>query len=598
MSQGGTFETKEPYLVELLRKISQGRIQLPDFQRGWVWDDGHIRSLLASVTLSYPIGAVMLLETGSETVRFKPRLFEGVSLSDDCQPERLALDGQQRLTSLYLAIASGQPVPTRTEKRQEVQRLYYLDMEAALDPERDREEAVVSIPSSRQVTSDFGRKIELDLSEPHHEYARRMYPFHCLFDQSGAGFRWESGYREHYQHSPESSQFLMRFQQQIVIPFQQYRIPVIELLKQTPKEAVCQVFEKVNTGGVSLTVFELVTASFAAEDFLLREDWNDRAGRLRERKVLESIDASDFLTAATLLTTYERSQSGRGPVSCKRKDILERLDLEAYRQTAPRVEDGFRRASEFLATQKVYDSRNLPYKTQLVPLAVVCALLGMDYDQDLVRDKLARWYWCGVFGELYGGSTDARFAFDVPELCAWIRQPDGPLPRTVQECNFAPTRLLSMQTGGRDFMNGDDIALTTYFDLAVDIHHVFPADYCKKSQLPERQWNSAVNKTPLTSRTNRRVGGHAPSHYLQSLIAARVVDQAKLDPILRSHLIDPGFLWADDFSGFLRSRAAQLLSAIERATGKEIPGLDSDEVRDSFGGPLLRADPASTAAQG
>jgi len=42
---------------------------------------------------------------------------------------------------------------------------------------------------------------------------------------------------------------------------------VITLDKTTPKEAVCQIFENVNTGGVALTVFELVTATFAAEDF-------------------------------------------------------------------------------------------------------------------------------------------------------------------------------------------------------------------------------------------------------------------------------------------------------------------------------------------
>jgi len=61
---GSTFETNEPFLHELLKKIGGGVIQLPDFQRGWVWDDNHIRSSIASVSLSYPIGAIMLLETG------------------------------------------------------------------------------------------------------------------------------------------------------------------------------------------------------------------------------------------------------------------------------------------------------------------------------------------------------------------------------------------------------------------------------------------------------------------------------------------------------------------------------------------------------
>jgi hypothetical protein len=70
------------------------------------------------------------------------------------------------------------------------------------------------------------------------------------------------------------------FETEVYHRFLQYRVPTIELKKQTPKEAVCQVFEKVNTGGVTLTVFELLTATFAADDFNLREDWDARRLRL------------------------------------------------------------------------------------------------------------------------------------------------------------------------------------------------------------------------------------------------------------------------------------------------------------------------------
>ena len=108
------FETTEPSLGDYLREIESGDIQLPDFQRDWVWDDEDIRSLIASVTLAYPIGAVMVLETGGEGGNFLPRLFEGVQNDSPAVPEKLVLDGQQRLTSLFLALMSSRPVPTRT----------------------------------------------------------------------------------------------------------------------------------------------------------------------------------------------------------------------------------------------------------------------------------------------------------------------------------------------------------------------------------------------------------------------------------------------------------------------------------------------------
>jgi uncharacterized protein with ParB-like and HNH nuclease domain len=156
-----SFRTAEPALKEVLDSIAMGETQLPDFQRGWVWDDMHIKSLIASLSLSYPIGAVMFLEAGG--VPFKPRLFEGVNINPAPVPRTLVLDGQQRLTSMYLALRSGIPVKTKTEKGMDILRVYFLDMAKCLDPTADREEAVVSVSENLRITSDFGRSIDLDL---------------------------------------------------------------------------------------------------------------------------------------------------------------------------------------------------------------------------------------------------------------------------------------------------------------------------------------------------------------------------------------------------------------------------------------------------
>ena len=109
-----TFDSTKTELGKLLDEIIAGKIQLPDFQRGWVWDDEHIRSLLVSIARSFPIGAVMLLESGGEA-RFQVRPVEGVSLPPDRRAERLILDGQQRLTSLTQVLKLREPVSTRDE---------------------------------------------------------------------------------------------------------------------------------------------------------------------------------------------------------------------------------------------------------------------------------------------------------------------------------------------------------------------------------------------------------------------------------------------------------------------------------------------------
>lgn len=109
------FDSTKKSLRELLLELKKGSIQLPEFQRGWVWKNEQIKELIASVIRQYPIGAVMLLETGGE-VRFQTRLVEGLTFATSVpQPELLILDGQQRLTSMFQATLLGQAAKTENE---------------------------------------------------------------------------------------------------------------------------------------------------------------------------------------------------------------------------------------------------------------------------------------------------------------------------------------------------------------------------------------------------------------------------------------------------------------------------------------------------
>ena len=153
-----TFDTAEPILGEILGRMREGIIQLPDFQRGWVWDDNRIRAIISSVSKAYPIGAIMTMEVG-DSIRFLPRPFEGVELPSKVAPQILVLDGQQRLTALYVTLMNDKPVSTTTDKKKEIKRFYYIDIEKALDPSVDRLDAIVSVPENRMITTDFGRQI-------------------------------------------------------------------------------------------------------------------------------------------------------------------------------------------------------------------------------------------------------------------------------------------------------------------------------------------------------------------------------------------------------------------------------------------------------
>lgn len=280
-----------------------------------------------------------------------------------------------------------------------------------------------------------------------------------------------------------------------------------------------------------------------------------------------------------------------------------RLDKEDFTRLADSIEAGFKKAAEILAEEKIFEIRSLPYATQLIPLAVICTYNQTKIDLHGVKQKVLRWYWCGVFGELYGGANETRFAMDVPDVAQWIE--GGNEPRTLRDSSFAPNRLLSLQSrqaaaykgltallmkhGSRDFITGTPIDLNTYFNNAIDIHHIFPRAWCEASaqRLPREKWNSVVNKAPLAASTNRYIGGDAPSVYLGRVEKHKQVDAKTLDTFLHSHAIPVTELRADNFDDFICKRGSELLKLIEAATGKGISGRDSEETVKAFGAALV-----------
>lgn len=623
---GAAFQTNPIDLIDLLQDCHSGALQLPDFQRSWVWDEDRIKSLIASVSRAFPVGALMTLGTGG-AVNFKPRPVEGApSSAKAAVPQALLLDGQQRMTSLYQVSLRGQVVETSTPKKKKIKRWFYIDIAKALDPSVDREEAIVGVPEDKIVKRDFGRDVVLDLSTVTAEYQQRMFPLGQVFDWDA----WQDGFDSHWKgdaHEAVRQQFRV-FKRLVLENFKSYRVPVISLDKATSREAVCVVFEKVNTGGKALDAFELVTAMYAASGHELRKDWygdNGSNGRHRrladtlrfansEGGIVSGVTNTDFLHAVSLFHTRERrraaEQAGKvgkelPAVTGNRQALLE-LPLDAYKKFEQQVELGFAQAAKFLHMQHIYRIFDLPYQSQIVALAAILADIGDKWEHEANRAKLVRWYWNGVFGELYGSAIESRIARDFLEVPAWLA--GGPEPTTITETTFRADRLktmrmrlsaaykginaLLMKEGARDFRSGQNFDHTVFFGENVDIHHVFPQDWCKSKGYKARVYDSIINKTPLSYRTNRMIGGVAPSQYLAKLetgsASTPMIDPARLDSYIGSHLIDPDLLRRDDFEAFMRDRQRRLLDLIEAATGKpaytgnsEEEGQDAEEDEDA-----------------
>ena len=594
------FDTTKEDLKDLLRRAHEGRLQLPDFQRDFVWGDEDVRSLIASVAKGFPIGALLTLHTGGE-VQFKSRILEGVP-PRETEPEELLLDGQQRITSLYQSTFGDRPVRAKSDRQKEVDRFYYLNIEEALSAGADIEEAIVGVPEGRVLRKNFGRDIDLDLSTQEREFEKHMFPLNKAFNNRD----WFFGWRDHWlKKSEDISEKEKNFYQSVIERIERYKIPIIQLNRDNGREAICLVFEKVNVGGKKLDAFELLTAIFAASRFDLRQDWNGpvdrsslgRKGRItgspNPRDVLKDVASTDFLQACTLLHTRQRRSDriadgveGRElpQISCNR-DALLALPLDGYQTHADAVEAGFIEAGKFLNEHKIIWHKDVPYPPLIVGLASTFAILGADAQTTAAKEKIAHWFWSVTLGELFGSSTESRLARDVPELVEWITG-ERQRHRALDEAVFQQERLRSlrfrtsaaykgihallMHSGCRDFKTNRSTDLMTFFDDQIDIHHIFPQTWCKRNEISPTVFNSIINKTPLSKTSNRSIGGHAPSVYLQRIEQEGGVTSEVLDDILRSHLIEPEHLRNDDFDAFFNARIHALSGLVANAMDKPV----------------------------
>jgi hypothetical protein len=270
------------------------------------------------------------------------------------------------------------------------------------------------------------------------------------------------------------------------------------------------------------------------------------------------------------------------------------LPLSAYLEFKDTIEEGYKKVARFLRQQNIHRVLDLPYQSQLVPLAAIFSEIGDKSEHPTNQAKIARWFWCGIFGELYGSASESWFARDIMEVPAWLD--GGPEPTTVKQGVFRPDRLNAMRTrqsaaykgihallmkeGAKDFRSGQDFDFTVFFDEAVDIHHIFPQDWCSKQKIDVKVYDTVINKTPLTYRTNRIIGGVAPSKYIAKLEAGKKnakgeieeppIEPAVLDGYLSSHCIPVELLRADNFTDFMVERKKRLLKLIETATGHTI----------------------------
>lgn len=566
------FQANPQHLDYLLQRINSGAVAIPDFQRDFTWEPRRTAALLRSMMSRFPAGTFLFWAVGGDNSKFGWRPVEGAP-ERSVDPQELILDGQQRLTCLYRALNG------LGEER------FYLSLAAFLHQESgtgggrklrrpqevDFDEAVFWHPAASKEARELverGVQIERHIL-PVHEHRR--------FDE------WLDDYAAAHAASVDekSTKALLReLRDAYLVPLRSYGFPVVTLPSETSIEAVATVFETLNSTGKPLGPFELLTARLYPSGVHLRDLW-DRARS--EFEVLDEyrVDPYSVLQSVTL----------RVYGSAQRSDVLRRLtaaDVEAHWDYVVR---GFARVIELLQAEcGVVTPGILPYSVLLVPLAAiwneVSKAKGPEKSNVLLR--VMQFFWCTVFTTNYDQGANSQAGADFGKLRYWLFDPSKEAPEAVAHFSLLDTTLrtattrrkalyagilaLSVKAGARDFHTGMKLTPERVRSDKIDSHHVFPKGFLAAARGSEVTSELALNRALIDPVTNKVIGSQAPSEYFAEL--RLTLGHDKLVEIMESHLIDASDeddpIRADDYEGFIDRRLADVVSAIELATGRSV----------------------------
>lgn len=495
------FDTNPIGLRHLLSLVHEGDLALPDFQRDFVWDPSETEELLESISRSFPAGSLLFMPWRDDV--FSPRAIQGAPELNGA-PNRLILDGQQRLSSLYQACYG------------EGEYRYFIAL-GPLMADEDVEEAIFYRHRNR-----CGK-----YSTVEQQADLLVMPLGALFGSGGGFHAWSERIAK---HRPEKDEELDQLRATLretyeahIEPIEDYRFPVVILAPSTSLEAVCSIFETLNRTGIRLSVFDLLAARFFAKKLDLRLKWEQSVA---DTPIIEQFEIDRYYLLQSIAL--------RAKGSVKRGDVLQ-LSVEDVETHWDSVVGGYRAALEMLRDECGVRARKwLPYGYLLVPLAAlwrdVIEVAGPASGAN--RDRLKTWFWCSGISASYDRAANTQAARDYSELKRWIA--GGEPPTTVVEFAFDRARMreitpkqqsvykalmaLVIQHGAKDFHRGQTLTQDSILAQSVDDHHIFPRAYLNPSKeepaYPVQLVDCILNRTMIDATTNRRIGKRPPNQYV------------------------------------------------------------------------------------
>jgi hypothetical protein len=576
-------------IPELVGMVHHGEFVIPDFQRDVVWRTAQVAALWDSVYRGFPIGSMLYWITGERMAAL--RAIGGFDLSDSQLADqrfgalRYVLDGQQRLTAFFIAMAGGKK---RVKSDLEVDYSLYFDPTAdEIASSRARTGASDQDGARAYSTRYFlfeseraARTAELKRAGVSSKLLVRVKNADSVSDAVRQALALETGYTERV------SQNLARFQRTL----QEYRVPLVCVSNASPAD-VSQIFQRVNQSGTELTVFDIAVArAFRTGESEVGPEFSLRANVERIKRALkpQSRDWAeiDNLALLRMIAYCLRVLQNRGELEKSPRVSAEHADLPSIgahdlSRVWERVEDAIARAIGFFLSQGIYKPDLLA--ADYLPLPVCAHLLDHPYAPQATEwTQISRWFWRHAFDRQSikdQGSADraTRDVFDhlragtpVGLSPLTLNVNDLVLARNPKSALYKAAWGLFSYLGPRDFDSGRFVTVDPHDrwkrrPIRPSRHHIYPIAFLERLGQAAGETldaQSVMNVAVVTTQTNMEMEDTSPIVYYQTFQKRRDIEQ-----VMASHLIPTDYfkrdqVFPDEYRAFLAERARRVMDTL------------------------------------
>lgn len=572
-------------LRKILADINAGAVKIPEFQRDFRWEIGDITELVVSIMRGFPVGVLLLWDVRESKEKLCERLVEGVNpLYKSNKTVYLILDGQQRLTSLYQLFYCDYVTLRGGRKRR-----FFINLEKLRSQDFDN---CIEYYSEKEVKRQ-------NLDNIKNQVTRHLLPFNVLVSDNKLR-EWRTEYVKAQLFLQKESNDLMNLPERLSAMMNQfdmeflgegkplnnlldYFFHYVELPSDLSLEAVATIFEKLNTTGQPLNIFEILTAKFYNK-INLRGIWDETKDNHSMIKTFTK-DEKDTSLAILIMKSILLRKSIDDPkmatLECKRKNLLEDLEVSDIENYWNQISTSFDKCLNILSNDYGSPSIDyLPYSTMLSPMSVIIDFIEKELNisqKGTAYSKLRSWYWASVLSGRYDSATDTKSKEDVVKVIEWIKGKEAPevlkefdakninFEEIVKGASYKGLLSILIMEGCADFVTREQVStLIKTNPSSVDVHHVFPIKFLERhygtKSAQVKKADAILNKVIIRSDTNRNfIKDDAPSTYLDGI--------RKINPLIdedvKKHLLPLNSMVKNDFDSFMNEREEMFIQKIQ-----------------------------------